>query len=102
MPTKAHESIREYVEAIRSIVDRNDAFGAYLLRMVYRDSRTTTSGLFQHVREVRDAVLALGGVSKDAREWTYQAFLWWSQGKAVEQKFARYELDPRAARAMDQ
>ncbi len=102
MPTKAHQSIREYVEAIRPIVDRNDTFGAYIMRMMYRDSRIAANGLFQRVRDVRDAVIALGGTSDEARDWTYRAYLWWSQGTAIEQPFARYELDPRASRAMDQ
>src|SRR5258706_13827933 len=102
MPTKAHQSIREYVEAIRPIVDRNDTFGAYIMRMMYRDSRIAANGLFQRVRDVRDAVIALGGTSDEARDWTYRAYLWWSQGTAIEQPFARYELDQRANPATDQ
>src|SRR5260221_4659172 len=102
MPTKAHQSIREYVEAIRPIVDRNDRFGAYIMRRMYGDSRIAANGLFQRVRDVRDAVIALGGTLGEARDWTYRAYLWWSQGTAIEQIFARYELDPRASRAMDQ
>src|SRR5215468_2407882 len=101
MAAKAHQSIREYVEAIRPIIDRGDSFGVYIMRMMYRESRIAANGLFQRVREVREAVLAMDGTKDEARDWTYQAFLWWSQGKAVEQKFAKYELDPRASRAMD-
>src|SRR5690242_14147924 len=102
MATKTHQSIREYVEAIRPIVDRGDAFGSYIMRMMQRESRVSADGLFQCVREIREAVIALGGTSAEAREWTLQAFLWWSVGKAIEQKFAKYELDQRAAQAMDQ
>jgi HEAT repeat protein len=102
MPIKAHQSIRDYVEAIRPIVDRADAFGVYVMRMMHRESRMNANGLFQRVREVYEAVLACGGTSAEAREWTFQSFLWWSQGKAVERKFAKFELDQRATRAMDQ
>jgi HEAT repeat protein len=87
--------------AVRSIVARNDPFGQALIKLVYREGRTGAVGLFRRVHEVVDAVIAAGGTLADARTWTSQAIRWWRTGQAVEQKYARFEVDPGAFGAME-
>src|SRR5262245_48377387 len=96
MTTKTpHQPLREYIATIRSVIDKDDVFGNYLTRLVYRESRVTVGGLFGRVRAVYEAVVAAGGNLADARVWTARSVRWWRTGKAVDQKFARYEADPR-------
>jgi HEAT repeat protein len=101
MATEPHQQLRSYILAIRGLVARNDAFGQYLIKLVYRESRVGAGGLFRRVRAVADAVSAAGGTLIDARAWTAQAIRWWRTGQAIEQKYARFEVDPSAFGAME-
>src|SRR4051794_2282682 len=101
MASEPHLALREYIENIRLSIGQVDAFGQFLLRLIYRENRVSGSGLFHRVKEVNDAVIAAGGTAADARAWTAQAVRWWREGKAVEQKYARFEIDLRAIQAMD-
>src|SRR5215213_3815570 len=101
MASEAHLPLREYIENVRLGIAQNDAFGQFLLKLVYRQNRSGAAGLFRRVREVHDAVIEAGGTPAEARTWTAQSVRWWRDGKPVEQKFARFEVHPRAARAMD-
>src|SRR5260221_2025000 len=102
MTTKIpHQALREYIATIRGVIDKDDTFGNTLTRLVYRENQASVNGLFRRVRVVHEAVLASGGNLTDARTWTARAIRWWRTGKAVEQKFARYETDPQASRGMD-
>lgn len=101
MTAKAHQALRDYMTAIRGIIAREDQFGQYLNRLIYRESRISASGLFRQVRGVCEAVIALGGSLAEARGWISQAIRWTRTGKAVEHKYARFEIDSRASGAMD-
>jgi HEAT repeat protein len=80
---------------------RDDPFLQALSKFSYRKRRVTAQGIFAHVRAVNDAVHALGGTVADGKAWTAQAFRWHKEGKAVEAKFARYEVDPTCMGAMN-
>jgi len=101
-PSNRHEALREYILAMRSVVTANDPFGQHILGLIYRDGTVKANGIFRRVRDLHDAVIAAGGTLDDARTWTGQALRWWRTGKAVDQKYARFEINPRAARAMDE
>jgi HEAT repeat protein len=101
MAGEPHQQLRSYIMTVRSVVARNDAFGQALIKLVYRERRAGAGGLFRRVREVVDAVIAAGGTLGDARTWTSQAIRWWRTGQAIEQKYARFEVDPGAFGAME-
>ncbi|MCC7446361.1 MAG: HEAT repeat domain-containing protein [Anaerolineae bacterium] len=100
-PSNRHEALREYILALLHQKSTNDPFLQHLLSLTYRDGTVKANGIFRRVRDLHDAVIAAGGTLDDARTWTGQALRWWRTGKAVDQKYARLEIDPRAARAMD-
>ena len=101
MPSEPHRTLREYIGNIRSTLSLDDPFGQQLTRLIYRSSRGSAGGIFRHVRELHDAVIATGGTLADARAWTFQAIRWWRTGKPVEHKYARLEIDLRACQAME-
>ncbi|MEP7287997.1 MAG: HEAT repeat domain-containing protein [Chloroflexota bacterium] len=101
MTTEAHQPLRDYIAAVRGAITPDDVFGQHLVKLIYRDTRSCAHHLFSHVRAVADAVIADGGTLADARTWTSQAIRWWRTGKAVEQKFARFEIDQRTVGAME-
>lgn len=101
MSTKAHQALRDYIAAVRGNIASEDEFGLFLLRLFYRDGRISAGGMFRRVRTLCDAVTAIGGTHADARAWASQAIRWWKTGKAIEQKFARFEVDPQTSKAMN-
>lgn len=101
MPSEPHHALRDYVGSIRSTLALDDPFGQQLARLIYRSSRASARGIFRHVRDLHDAVIATGGTLADARAWTFQAIRWWRTGKPVEHKYARLEVDPHACQAME-
>jgi HEAT repeat protein len=68
--------------------------------LAYRKRRVEATGVFRRVRAIYDAVKAQGGDVTTARAWISQAFRWQKEGRAVEQKFAKFEVDPVCSAAM--
>jgi len=93
-------ALQTFINSTRNF-GRDDSFMQALSKFSYRKRKVAANGMFGRVRAVNDAVIALGGNISDARAWTSQAFRWQKEGKAVENKYAKYEVDPACMAAMN-
>ncbi len=101
MTTNPHQSLRTFVNSIRSEITQDDTFGQHLNKLIQRGSRVGANGVFRRVRAIHEAVVACGGTLAEARIWTAQSLRWLQNGKAVDQKFAKYEFNSQCAPAMN-
>ncbi len=101
--TTTNPTLRDYIAALapRGTVPDEDAIGAHLSKLYPRKRRIEANGLFGRVRALNEAVVAAGGNVNITRGWINQSIRWTQTNKAVDQKFAHYEIDKEAAAAMD-
>src|SRR5258705_10318272 len=101
MTYDACPKLHDYIAQIRPIIPNGDLFGQQLIKLSPRQTRSALAGLFAQVRAVVDAVSAAGGTLDNAKEWATQVFNWHRKRTPISYAFARFELDPHAARAME-
>jgi len=92
--------LQTFLDALKPHLTDKSAIGQHLSTLTYRDPPPKVRGLFTSARAVVAAVQSTGGGLSDARAWTTQAVNWLKTGKAIEQKFVRYEMNASAAAAM--